>query len=167
MSAININGMAAASGRMIGEANVAINIADLIRTLVESGVIINGASLTTLADYPAGATPFSGPPSVSGANSVNTLTQPAGGAGICNYCSGFSVAISGAAVDASPVTVTVKDGTNVLWEEIIPAAQAIGSALSKEFLKPLKGTAATPMTLNIFAAGALCVTIGNMHGYQL
>lgn len=99
----------------------------------------------------------------SAANTAQTLTQAAGGAGIRNFCYGFAVQVIGAAA-VSDTLIELKDDTTVKWRAYIGAGAAKGSVYSITFPKPIQGTANKAMTLEVAAGGASVVTVANMLG---
>ncbi len=107
------------------------------------------------------ALPDSTPASQTGtANAVNTITLAA----VPNqayHVTAFNVTLSGAASGAA-ITVTISDGSTVIWEEIIPSGTAIGVGVGKVFTSPLAGTVGNALTLAASAGGTGCVTIANL-----
>ncbi len=99
-----------------------------------------------------------------------TATSAANGAGKAEVAAvagashliwGFSVIVSDAA-GTTAGAVTLKDGTTVIYNDVIPAAAAVGTRIQRDFLCPLAGTPGNPVSLNSAALGAGCKTICNL-----
>src|SRR5205085_876279 len=89
----------------------------------------------------------------SAANTAQTVTQAAAGAGIRNYLDDLSVSWSGGA-PAAGVTVQVKDGGTVIWEHYVGAAGATQGVIDFDFAAPIRSTANTALAVTVGAAGA-------------
>lgn len=92
----------------------------------------------------------------STANAALTLTVAAktGQRNVARKC---SVAIRAAAAGAD-ILVLLKDGSTVLWRDVIGNAAARGTRITAEFPGGLRGSQGTAMTLEIDAGGAACIT---------
>ncbi len=101
----------------------------------------------------------------SGANAINTLAVAAV-TGVAHHITAFSVVIGGAAT-GNAVNVVIKDGTTVVWKEIIATAAPIGTTISKIFMNPIEGTVGNAVSIVVDAGGASCVTTANLEYYDL
>ncbi len=101
----------------------------------------------------------------SSANSSQTLAK-ALEAGERHYIQAFEVALSAAAA-ASEITITLQDGSTVLWKTIIGLGAPRGERVGAVFAVPLRCTVATAAQLVVSAGGASAVTTASMAGYTL
>jgi hypothetical protein len=99
----------------------------------------------------------------SGINSPQTLTKAAV-TGKSHYITSLEVSISGAAA-ANDITISLKDGSTVVWKEIIGSGAPRGERAGIVFTSPIKMTAATATTLVVDAGGAGVLTSANLAGY--
>ena len=82
--------------------------------------------------------------------------KAAAAAGVRNYMTGLQIVNNA----ATATTVTVLDGSTVIWSGALPAT--IGASLIVTFPTPLKGSAATAMNLNLSVASTV---VANVQGY--
>jgi hypothetical protein len=97
------------------------------------------------------------------ANTAQTVTQAAAGAGVRNYLTGLTVSWSGAA-PAAGTNVQVKDGATVVWDEYLGQAGGTQGYADFEFTNPLQGTANTALSVTVAAAGAGATTKVSAQG---
>jgi hypothetical protein len=96
----------------------------------------------------------------SAANTALTKTVAAvAGKGHLLY--GFGVSVSGAAL-SSTVTVTIKDGTTVIYKLFIGAGSPVGESRFREFSEPIQITTGNALVLEASAGGASAVITGNI-----
>jgi len=100
----------------------------------------------------------------SSANTAQTLTKTAV-AGQKHYITSIEVVISGAVVGASDVNILLKDGSTTKWKQIIGTTSARGTRVTIDFANPIQMSVNSTCTLNIDAAGASCITTGNIAGF--
>jgi hypothetical protein len=101
--------------------------------------------------------------STSAANTAQTVTQAAAGAGLRNYLCGLTVSWSGGA-PAAGANVQVKDGSTVIWDAYIGQAGGTQGVNDYEFTQPLQGTANTAMSVTVAAAGSGVTTKVSAQG---
>jgi hypothetical protein len=77
------------------------------------------------------------------------------------------VGISGAVTGAAGIVVTIKSGTATLYKTFIPAAAAIGTTKTLDFLPAIRTASGAELSLNTTAGGANCVATMNIVGYSL
>ncbi len=99
----------------------------------------------------------------SAANTAQTVTQAAAGAGVRNLVTGLTVSWSGGA-PAAGTNVQVKDGSTVIWDEYLGQAGGTQGYADFEFTAPLQGTANTALSVTIAAAGAGVTTKVSVQG---
>jgi hypothetical protein len=99
----------------------------------------------------------------SAANTAQTVTQAAAGAGLRNMLTGLTVSWSGAA-PAAGANVQVKDGATVIWDAYIGQAGATQGSNDFEFTAPLRGTANTALSVTVAAGGAGATTKVSAQG---
>lgn len=101
----------------------------------------------------------------SAANTLQTVTKAASGAGVKHYVTGFSAVVSAAAVGAADAAIILKDGSTAKWKEFFGALAVRGARVSATFDPAIEITANAAVNLEIAAGGAAVVTTGNIIGY--
>jgi len=96
------------------------------------------------------------------ANGALSLSRAAS-AGATHFLLGFEVVVGGAAL-VSAITITVKDGTTVIWKTRLPASAAIGQTKGVWFNAPIPCTKGNALVLESTAGGASVVLTGNLAG---
>jgi len=143
-----------------------IAVSNIPHTIVDSGsvtvsniphVIVDSGTITPVNDY---VTPLTG----SQNNTALVLTAPAVSAKR-NYCSYISLNTHGGAIGASDVPVQIKDGANVIYDDIIPTTSIAGFRLIMNFTPPLQCAVNSALTLNIGASGTAGTIIKGNIGY--
>ncbi|MGE5619051.1 MAG: hypothetical protein ACM3US_07305 [Sphingomonadaceae bacterium] len=99
----------------------------------------------------------------SAANTAQTVTQAAAGAGLRNYLSGLTVSWSGGA-PAADANVQVKDGATVIWDAYIGQAGGTQGVNDYEFTQPLRGSVNTAMSVTVAAGGSGVTTKVSAQG---
>jgi hypothetical protein len=102
----------------------------------------------------------------SAANTAQTITVAAGGAGTRHVVTSFMVVVTAAAVGASDVPVEVKSGSTVLWKDFLGATAARGEKVGATGLSLACGDNEA-LTLVVGAGGAGVVTQANLAGYTI
>jgi hypothetical protein len=97
----------------------------------------------------------------SAANTEQTVTVAAQG-GYRHYVTGYEVTIAAAQVGAADITILIKDGTAVIWKDVIGATAARGTNISKVFKFPLRMTIGNKIDMVVSAGGANVVTSANL-----
>lgn len=92
-------------------------------------------------------------PMTNTANNVATSLTQAGVVGKSWYISYANWRVSGGAVGAANVSVTISDGATVIYRSAIPGSSANGTNLAIEFTNPIKITAGNAITYDIGASG--------------
>lgn len=87
-----------------------------------------------------------------------TATQAAGAAGLRNYCTGIQATVSTIAATAqTPINVHIRDGASgagtIIWTGSLAALGTTTGILAITFPQPIRGTAATAMTVEFSGAG--------------
>ena len=97
------------------------------------------------------------------ATNTSTAAKAAAGAGIRNYVTDIHVVNNSATVST---TFSILDGASVIWTTYLPATTAALPVVpvTKEFITPLKGTAAT--ALNVQCGTTSASVFYNVSGYQ-
>ena len=99
----------------------------------------------------------------SAANTAQTVTQTAAGAGVRNYLSGLTVSWSGGA-PAAGANIQVKDGSTVIWDCYIGQAGGTQGSNDFEFTQPLRGSANTALSIVVAAGGSGVTTKVSAQG---
>lgn len=104
---------------------------------------------------------------VTAAGEANTqaTAQKAAAAGKTHYITGFSAAVTGAAVGETDVAVELKDGETTVWQEYFGAAALRGANIARTFAVPVKMTAGAAASLTIAALGTGAIGVANLAGY--
>jgi hypothetical protein len=103
---------------------------------------------------------------ISAANTEKT-TSHAAVTGKTHYISGYSIYVSDAATAAAVTAFSLKSGTTVLYNGILPVSQAIGTKFSEEFADAIPCAVSEAASIYTAAAGAGSKLRVNLHGYTL
>ena len=87
------------------------------------------------------------------------VAKAAGASSVRNYVTGVQLGSSGATIGA---TVTISDGSTVIWQGVIP----LNGLSSVAFNTPLEGSPATALNIAIAGGIALGNYSVNLQGYQ-
>jgi hypothetical protein len=93
----------------------------------------------------------------SAANTAQTVTQAAAGAGVKNYLTGLTVSWANGA-PAAGTNVQVKDGATVIWDQYLGQAGGAQGFADFEFTSPLPSSANAALAVVIAAAGGTTTT---------
>lgn len=140
-----------------------LNALDANQVIKKSTVVLSDGTLATQVARASG-TDFSATSGVTPlAVATPTLVKAAGTTGIKNYVTSAQFYNTSATVST---TVSILDGSTILWTGFLPATTAALPvvAVEVEFLSPLRGTAAT--TLNIQLGTTLASVYYNLQGFQ-
>lgn len=162
------NGQTAHSAASTGSP---VRVAGRVNTAVDTTLVAGDASDLFITSSGAAVTKAFAAPEVdwqatSGLTALTATTstqvKAAGAAGVRNYCTAAQFYNTSA---TTSTTVTILDGSTVVWTGYLPATTAALPIVAVEvnFPTPLRGTAATAMNIQQAAAGN---TYYNLQGYQ-
>lgn len=105
-------------------------------------------------------------PGTSTANAAQTLAK-AGVGGKSHYITAMVFSVSTAATGAAEVPIQLKDGSTVVYDDILPSTWGVGNHLALYFATPIKLTAGNAANLVVNAMGAGSISKANLIGYTL
>jgi hypothetical protein len=101
----------------------------------------------------------------SAGNAAVTVTK-AGATGQTHYITAIEVSISGAAA-AADMFIQLKDGSNVIWKEVIGSGSPRGQRAGAVFTHPLVLTTGNAANLVVDAGGVGVVASANLAGFTI